>query len=80
MKAISTVVAVLALAALARAQSSPLTPPALNKPAKRSTAATLRLGDKAPDFALPNGDGKLVALSDFTANGPVVIVFYRGFW
>ena len=40
----------------------------------------LKAGDKAPDFALPNGDGKLVTLSEHTARGPVVIVFYRGFW
>jgi hypothetical protein len=41
---------------------------------------TLKAGDKAPDFALPNGDGKLVLLSDYTARSPVVLVFYRGFW
>lgn len=37
-------------------------------------------GERAPDFTLPNGDGKLVRLSDLTAKGPVVVVFYRGFW
>lgn len=42
--------------------------------------STLKVGDKAPDFALPNGDGKLVMLSQYTAVSPVVIVFYRGFW
>ena len=41
---------------------------------------TLKIGDKAPDFALPNGDGKTVSLSDYTARGPVVVIFYRGFW
>jgi hypothetical protein len=40
----------------------------------------LKVGDKAPDIALPNGDGKLVTLADYTARTPVVIVFYRGFW
>ena len=40
----------------------------------------LKVGDKAPDFALPNGDGKTVSLSDYTSRGPVVVVFYRGFW
>jgi peroxiredoxin len=43
-------------------------------------ATKLKVGDKAPDFALPNGDGKLVRLSDYIARGPVVLVFYRGFW
>lgn len=42
--------------------------------------AVLKMGDKAPEFALPNGDGKLVLLSEYTARTPVVIVFYRGFW
>ena len=41
---------------------------------------TLKVGDKAPEIALPNGDGKLVTLADYTARTPVVIVFYRGFW
>jgi len=44
------------------------------------TRAPLKLGDKAPDFALPNGDGKVVKLSDYTARGPVVLIFYRGYW
>jgi hypothetical protein len=40
----------------------------------------LKVGDKAPDFSLPNPDGRLVALGDYTAHGPVVVIFYRGFW
>ena len=40
----------------------------------------MKLGDKAPDFALPNGDGKLVILSEYTHRSPVVLIFYRGFW
>lgn len=40
----------------------------------------LKVGDKAPDFALANGDGKLVTLSEYIARAPVVIIFYRGFW
>jgi peroxiredoxin len=42
--------------------------------------AAIKIGDKAPDFALPNGDGKLVALSEYTSRSPVVVLFYRGFW
>ena len=41
---------------------------------------TLKVGDKAPEIALPNGDGKLVTLAEYTARTPVVLVFYRGFW
>lgn len=40
----------------------------------------LKVGDKAPEFSLPNGDSKTVSLSEYTARGPLVIVFYRGFW
>jgi peroxiredoxin len=40
----------------------------------------LKLGDKAPDFALPDASGKLVKLSDLTAKGPVVVTWYRGGW
>jgi cytochrome oxidase Cu insertion factor (SCO1/SenC/PrrC family) len=34
----------------------------------------------APDFALPDQDGRTVALADLRAHGPVVVVFYRGHW
>ena len=59
-------------------QSSPLAPPKIPPPIAAGTS--LKLGVKAPDFALPNGDGKLVVLSEFTQRSPVVLVFYRGFW
>ena len=39
-----------------------------------------KVGDKAPDFSLPNPDGKPVGLKDYTTRGPVVVIFYRGFW
>ncbi|MEO6774684.1 MAG: hypothetical protein ABI467_17045 [Kofleriaceae bacterium] len=35
---------------------------------------------EAPGFALPAQDGRRVALADELAHGPVVLVFYRGFW
>jgi hypothetical protein len=35
---------------------------------------------EAPAFALPAQDGRRVALADELAHGPVVLVFYRGFW
>ena len=61
----------------ARAQS-PLAPPKLPPPAPASVK--LKVGDLAPSFGLPNGDGKLVLLSEYTARSPVVLVFYRGYW
>ena len=81
MKGVLFTITLVAVNAAASAQSaqSPLTPPALKSPGRTSGVA-LKVGDKAPDFALPNGDGKLVALSDYTSKSPVVVVFYRGFW
>ena len=40
----------------------------------------LKVGDKAPDFSLPNPDEKPVSLADYTSRGPVVVIFYRGYW
>jgi hypothetical protein len=40
----------------------------------------LKVGDKAPDFSLPNPDGKLISLGEYTSRGPVVVIFYRGYW
>ncbi len=40
----------------------------------------LKVGDLAPNFALPNATGHKVALTDLLVQGPVVIAFYRGVW
>ena len=40
----------------------------------------IKVGDKTPDFELPDIHGKVVALSDLRARGPVVVSFYRGGW
>lgn len=40
----------------------------------------VKVGDMAPDFALPGVDGATVALLDLLAKGPVVLTFYRGGW
>jgi peroxiredoxin len=40
----------------------------------------LKVGDRAPDFELPNATGKKVKLSQLTAQGPVVVTWYRGGW
>ena len=42
--------------------------------------AAIGLGDRAPDFALPNAHGAMLALSDLLQSGPVVVTFYRGGW
>jgi hypothetical protein len=47
---------------------------------RESGAAGLRIGERAPDFALPNQRGETVRLSDRFSGGPVVLSFYRGVW
>lgn len=41
---------------------------------------SLRAGDTAPDFALPNVRGETVSLAQSLARGPAVVAFYRGVW
>ena len=43
-------------------------------------ARTLKVGDAAPDFILPDVHGEPVRLRALLDQGPVVIVFYRGGW
>lgn len=43
---------------------------------KRATT----VGDKAPNFKLPNANGESVALSELLQAGPVVLTWYRGGW
>ncbi|WP_430425237.1 peroxiredoxin-like family protein [Maribacter litoralis] len=40
----------------------------------------IKIGEKAPDFILPNPLGKEVQLYDLLSKGPVVVTFYRGSW
>jgi peroxiredoxin Q/BCP len=41
-----------------------------------ATASTLKAGDRAPDFALPDQNGRTVKLSDFHGKKLVVLAFY----
>jgi len=40
----------------------------------------LRVGERPPDFTLPDAAGRPVSLGDFRGKKPVVLVFYRGYW
>ena len=40
----------------------------------------LKVGDSAPDFALPDYSGITVSLTEVLQYGPAVVVFYRGEW
>ena len=44
------------------------------------TAPGLSVGDRAPEFTLPDQAGRPVSLTERLATGPVVLVFYRGDW
>jgi len=41
---------------------------------------SLRAGQPAPNFTLPDAAGRPVTLARLLATGPVVLVFYRGNW
>ncbi len=38
--------------------------------------AALKVGDRAPDFTLPDTTGEPVRLSSLLARGPVILAFY----
>lgn len=48
--------------------------------ASRQAERALKAGDPAPDFTLPDPDGRLVSSRDLLSRGPVVLTFYRGAW
>lgn len=48
--------------------------------AEMAASDALTVGDRAPDFVLPDAMGGEVRLSDLLDRGPVVLTFYRGAW
>jgi len=40
----------------------------------------LKVGDAAPDFRLPNGEGDIIDSGVLRQQGPLVVLFYRGKW
>ena len=48
--------------------------------ATSGAAPGLAVGERAPDFTLPDASGHAVTLSERLASGPVVLSFYRGDW
>jgi peroxiredoxin len=47
-----------------------------------SAANAPKVGEKAPDFTLPDSQGRPVALHDLVGAQKqwVVLIFYRGYW
>ncbi len=39
-----------------------------------------KVGDRAPEFALPDAGAEVIRTSDLLARGPLVVSFYRGVW
>jgi peroxiredoxin len=46
----------------------------------QNLSATLRAGDRAPDFTLPSNRGDLQSLAQYVEKGPVLLAFHRGTW
>ena len=44
------------------------------------SAQAPRVGEKAPEFSLPDQTGKQVALADLLSPNGAVLIFYRGYW
>lgn len=40
----------------------------------------LKVGTRAPQFALPNAQGTTVTSAELLKRGPLVLSFYRGHW
>lgn len=43
-------------------------------------APGLHIGDRSPNFTLPDALGQPITLADLLVQGPVVVTFYRGEW
>jgi len=40
----------------------------------------IRVGEKLPEFTLPDEKGNLISSKDLLAKGPLAISFFRGIW
>jgi len=45
-----------------------------------ASAAAPRVGQKAPNFTLPDQSGRPVALVDLISDKGALLIFYRGYW
>ena len=52
----------------------------LQAPTNPQRNTPVAVGDIAPDFALEDQNRDRVTLSEAHEKGPVVLVFYRGYW
>ncbi len=77
------------LDALRRKFETELLPPEITEKMHRATAELAasgqaarvrKAGDRAPDFALPDAQGRTVNSAELLRDGPLVLTFYRGVW
>ena len=40
----------------------------------------LKVGDRIPQFSLPDHSGDMIGSADLLSKGPLVVGFYRGAW
>ena len=64
----------------AAALMPPQLPAADQAGAGEKRGVSVKTGDVAPDFTLPDQDGRSHNLSAERGRRPVVLVFYRGYW
>ena len=72
-----------------KAKSAANRPPEIAAALKRGTdellasgimERILKIGARAPQFALPNAHGTTVNSTEMLKRGPLVVSFYRGHW
>ncbi|MCS6789804.1 MAG: peroxiredoxin family protein [Bacteroidia bacterium] len=52
----------------------------IRKAVRSGKPSSLKVGDVAPDFALPDAEGQIHRLSDYRGRNPVLLLFVRGDW
>jgi peroxiredoxin len=45
-----------------------------------ASSRVVKVGDRAPAFALPDANERIVESQALLAKGPLVVTFYRGRW
>lgn len=48
--------------------------------ASGAASRALKAGDPAPDFSLPDAEGRMWSSAELLKHGPLVLTFYRGVW
>jgi hypothetical protein len=46
----------------------------------KQLVSKVKVGERFPDFALPDTENRRVTLASLSANGPALMVFYKGDW